>query len=652
MPFRPWPTLLLAAVLAFPHAARANIIIDACEASVFAGSDAPPTAACGSFTLSAADGENSATQTTTIDASGGVVSTCEVTAVGFSSAESTVRVAGEATERFRFTATGLVTADSSGSISDARVEMEFRRNGTLIEGAFARSVNGGGGFSSRISRDVVLPAGEFQTEIRATTSRASTATWDLDLKLQLCNPEPLVPSFKQSDADWGSDTYDSSPNTISAKGCWLSSLAMGLNAVGLTDITVDGTSQDLDPGSLNDFMVDHPGSFAGFNVNPGPATHAASDGTLKFVAKRIDSTDDPAGAIRFLQEALCDGFPVVVGVKLNAAGVPGHFVLVTDINGDDLTDFKIEDPGSSTNDSLADYDDEYSTRGYVMPVGGPVAPNSGALLSPQADASDRSALYVATSRGTSLVVTDPNGRRTGLVGDAEQTQIFESVYFRDRLDDDGTGDEDTDVSDFVYVEHPAPGTFHFETTPLKDGPFDLTVHVVTRGGVMTPPTTFQGSGQIGVPQTFEVPVDPGVAATTTTTITGGASTTTTLPGCTALQGATFRSLACRLDALLAQVSASTDLGALQRKLRPQLERASTRTTQAQASCAEPNRKQAKKALVKLLKNVAQIGRILRSREARRAIPPAVREELLGAVSSMQADAKTLKGAVNCPEPAA
>src|SRR5438477_851168 len=101
--------------------------------------------------------------------------------------------------------------------------------------------------------------------------------------------------------------------------------------------------QDLTPAYMNDFMK-RPNTYFDddHNVRFDVAAGAVSGGHLKLRDLPGDqrSTDT-------LQQGLCNGFPVIVGVDLTldedtGQEVPGHYVLVT---GKQDNNFTIVDPG-------------------------------------------------------------------------------------------------------------------------------------------------------------------------------------------------------------------------------------------------------------------------------------------------------------------
>jgi hypothetical protein len=140
---------------------------------------------------------------------------------------------------------------------------------------------------------------------------------------------------------------------------------------------------------------------------------------------------------------------------------------------------------------------------------------------------------------------------------------------------------------------------------------------------------------------FEANV-PGGPTTTTTT-------TTLPPECMGIpRAATFASIDCRLDALVAEVNASTALGALAPKLQKQIQKARDRKEQADGFCRQPNVRRTKGALKKTIRIMVQVGKTLRSRKAQRSIPDPVRQQMLTDADAVRVDLRTLKAKLQCP----
>jgi hypothetical protein len=143
-------------------------------------------------------------------------------------------------------------------------------------------------------------------------------------------------------------------------------------------------------------------------------------------------------------------------------------------------------------------------------------------------------------------------------------------------------------------------------------------------------------------------------SSTTTTVTG-ASTTTTLPaGCANVpSGPTFASLNCRLATLIAQVAVSPDLGApRQEKISRSLSKAKLRKEGAETKCTESKLLGVKGQLAKAVLRIVGVRKTLGQPAARREVPAALRDELSATLNGLQADLRTLRKNVRCPDDAA
>ena len=172
----------------------------------------------------------------------------------------------------------------------------------------------------------------------------------------------------------------------------------------------------------------------------------------------------------------------------------------------------------------------------------------------------------------------------------------------------------------------------------------------TSTSTSTAPAT--SSSTSTAPTTTSTSTTSSSAAPTTTTSSN--TTTTTLTGscATVPPGPTFRSLNCRIAALLAQVNAAAGLQQqLQAKLRRQLESARDRKEEAEEACREPNAKRTDRRLKQSGQRMTQLGRTLRSLRARKSIPSALRDSLRQAAESVRSDLRTLREQVRCPEDA-
>jgi N-acetylneuraminic acid mutarotase len=276
-----------------------------------------------------------------------------------------------------------------------------------------------------------------------------------------------------------------------------------------------GPAVDNNPGSLNAFMR----SFSLYDQNNNtkylPTTMIVGNTVgkrLVFVPREIDSAPKPDEARRFLDDTICAGHAVIVGVKfcepIKSPNTPCHFVLAYGKQGDN---YLIRDPAALSVDpnhfdnspretllfnSL--YDSRFVTRGYVV--------------DPPDDRSGL-ALYVGTN--VDLLLTDPSGRKTGLdVATGEVLdQIPTSAHFSDAIENDVTGSPPTGISHSVEVLQPAGGTQQVLVTGLELGIFMLEVDAFSQDGSPQPPVSIQGIASPGSSSSFQIEFDPTPGAT-------------------------------------------------------------------------------------------------------------------------------------------
>jgi hypothetical protein len=313
--------------------------------------------------------------------------------------------------------------------------------------------------------------------------------------------------LSQGDSRWGTNTYDSIAKDIEEKGCAMTSLCMALKHAGITNLTLNGSTVTNTPGTLNDFMVANSCFTSRGNTLWASTVTAASNRRLIWNSVVISSLTSSNEARDYLNSVVCGtGTPVVVGVKLNSDGNPGHYVLVT---GKDGEDFLIANPGSSVTNRLSQYQYRYETRGHISKVvaTAPAIPQGKAALDVEL-AGPQGALFVVGCDGVNLLVTDPLGRRAGveLGGTNRVTEIPGSVSFFDALDDDLTGEEDNSGCHSVYVTRPAQGLFQVSGTATTNGPVNIRIVTRSHDGEMSPPVDIQTNLATGMTFEFEISV--------------------------------------------------------------------------------------------------------------------------------------------------
>jgi hypothetical protein len=148
----------------------------------------------------------------------------------------------------------------------------------------------------------------------------------------------VTTTWSQADPLWKAvllyNTVPSANKTIGNKGCALTSLGMALDFAGVTTLQFPGSTAQNDPGNLNSFMSQTDNDFVetfckgttsvcGADVNWQAATSDTSLHSVKFHYRNISSETNPNAAKNYLHDQLCNGHPVIVGVKLKNVLVDG-----------------------------------------------------------------------------------------------------------------------------------------------------------------------------------------------------------------------------------------------------------------------------------------------------------------------------------------
>ena len=100
-----------------------------------------------------------------------------------------------------------------------------------------------------------------------------------------------------------------------------------------------------------------------------------------------------------------------------------------------------------------------------------------------------------------------------------------------------------------------------------------------------------------------------------------------------------------------QVAAGVEPGRLQTRLLEFLARAKERKEAAEAACLEPDLRRTRKLLNQARIKTVEVGRKLRSRQAKKSIPKELRDALREALGGVRLDLRTLKRDVVCPDDA-
>src|SRR4051812_45037024 len=205
-------------------------------------------------------------------------------------------------------------------------------------------------------------------------------------------------------------------NTLRRWGCHVTSATMMINY----HAAVQGTGFATTPALLNSWLADHNGFDAAGGPLPGEVVrYAQLNGVQLYYHGGVSRRDDFA-----VDQYICSDNPVILRVH----GPRQHFVLATGqttVNGNDT--YSVNDPGHNGVTSLQPYNFTYdSIRLYGS---SPTPPH---------------ALYVRAHSPIELVLTDAQGRSTGLdPSQPVREEIPASAYLADEIGDD----EDVDSGD-------------------------------------------------------------------------------------------------------------------------------------------------------------------------------------------------------------
>lgn len=141
--------------------------------------------------------------------------------------------------------------------------------------------------------------------------------------------ELKVPSFAQGDPRWRGDLLGSSPGTLGAEGCAVTSAAMVLASYGI----------DTDPGRLNRFLTRH-GGYVGQGW-------LVWEKAAEFTPGRCEKAYEDDASFARIDANLLRGNPVIVRIRFPSGMT--HFVVIAGKQG---WDYLIRDPGAGASRGL------------------------------------------------------------------------------------------------------------------------------------------------------------------------------------------------------------------------------------------------------------------------------------------------------------
>ena len=376
------------------------------------------------------------------------------------------------------------------------VSRDLEGNPTIESTGFAR-ISGSGEFVSFHSSAEDLVAddtnGTFDVFVYHNLN-------ELEIIYQLPNFGESGKPFKQTDQRWAGDAYgwntetDNRPRyTIGNYGCNMTVGAMIANYYARRQ----GKQFHTDPGDLNTWLRANHGYDEAMTKQPSIITYAGQSGVqywfdadlddeipnyLNIQTNVVRTSDKDADAFvaRTKEEvntAIGDNKPVMVGVKSSTG--TGHFVALTGIarvNGVDT--WLVHDP---LRDDVTTLYPAYGNRYYRIRGFKPLAVTSSlSVLIPLAPNAARASATITDSSGVvGFVLTDPLGRRTGVLPDQQTLQeIPEAIYLQDSLTPIGSGPGLQWLA--LAVANPTEGVYTL--TIAGSGTYPLTVETAAMPG--------------------------------------------------------------------------------------------------------------------------------------------------------------------------
>lgn len=256
-----------------------------------------------------------------------------------------------------------------------------------------------------------------------------------------------VPEFKQSDPAWSDTVYDhalewSLTPSINSWGCALTSLAMIMNAHGITQMA---NGEVLNPASLNQWLVDQPDGYVG----GGLVNFMAA---MRLTKQLSDLYNTPAleyGRINY--DATVGNAPAAAEITADRpviVQIPGHFLVADGVVGAG-EDLLIKDPAFA----------------YTQLSQHASAPLSFRTFQPSY--TDLSYLLLTADQATSLTVTLPNN------SDAPPPIVESLVAYNDSLNP--TDPEVIAPVSIWSIAQPTDGRYIVTVTNSEAGPFTIPV---------------------------------------------------------------------------------------------------------------------------------------------------------------------------------
>lgn len=342
--------------------------------------------------------------------------------------------------------------------------------------------------SGGCSVDVRIPLGAEYLFATAIDDRYDDNTdGDSDFELSIQRKSLPVPWFYQCDSRWQNRAWEgasSVPNdTWCNKACSMMTGTAVMAYYGVrnpADCTpldprdvYDYFRQDIVPAGTNGNSVSYSKGFVGYGVKWSAFVELARESNLNCdTQKVVRDVASKFSSSAVQSQLLFENRPVILYE-------PGHFVIATGIDFLNTPEtFYIVDPGHQTRYRLTHPSYSNSAEGI--------------LLFKETN-TDYSRFDFAVPTPATIVVTDPDGRRTGIVDDVVvedipgSAYVFEEEVYREREPGELPGNPPSPGTGFnnVYITEPAAGTYSVEVFAPDTGMVDVLVDRSPRQGGAT-----------------------------------------------------------------------------------------------------------------------------------------------------------------------
>jgi hypothetical protein len=129
---------------------------------------------------------------------------------------------------------------------------------------------------------------------------------------------------------------------------------------------------------------------------------------------------------------------------------------------------------------------------------------------PRSPSQDRSALWLRAGTRVTVLMTDPQGRKTGV--DPATRQILQNIPNSfsdvDYVENRYTGEKEAEAYQRINIEPAEKGEYVIEVRGLQPGPFSVNVSALSSNGSSAPSKELEGLISEGEKRTLRLTFDP------------------------------------------------------------------------------------------------------------------------------------------------